>query len=225
MPDDAPASPPIEGVGLFAPLEGGGLAALSGAARVLDLARGQELDAADGALIVLLRGAMAMMVGQTDRRAVMAMIAAPSALNLAEVMAGGVSRVRWRALAPSQVLLIPDADVRAALRADPRLAMRAFGELAGAYQRLLDWGAAQRLRSAQQRVAAYLLSLTTASAGEAVVDLPYEKHLLASLLGMTPENFSRALGRLAPLGVRVSGARLRLARVEALRDLVESPLS
>jgi CRP/FNR family transcriptional activator FtrB len=210
----------MERLALFEPMAADRRVALCRAARVLEVARGQDLDPARGTLIVLLHGAVAMTIEEAGRHAVVAMIAEPDVLNLDAVMVREDGRVGWRALAPSRILLIPGDDFRAALLADPSLAARAFVELTLAYRRLLDWAASQRLRSAQQRVAAYLLSLAPARAGEAVVDLPYEKHLLASLLGMTPENLSRALGRLASYGVRVRGAKVRLERIDALRDLV-----
>lgn len=208
----------IQATALFAPMPAEGRQALARGARLLDLPRGQELDCDPQGLAILLDGAAAMVVHEGGRRAVIAAIAAPTALNLAEVVAGAPCRAQWRTLAPSRLLLVSGADFRSALRGDPGLAAHAAGELASAYRALLDGAAEQRLHSAQQRLASYLASLTQARAGQAVVRLPYEKNVLASLLGMTPENFSRALARLSPFGVVVNGPEIRLSHVEWLRD-------
>jgi CRP/FNR family transcriptional activator FtrB len=52
------------------------------------------------------------------------------------------------------------------------------------------------------------------------VRLPHSKHLLASLLGMTPENLSRTLVALAAHGVTVQGATVRIADRQRLREAV-----
>ena len=52
-------------------------------------------------------------------------------------------------------------------------------------------------------------------------DLPTEKRLLASLLGMTPENLSRAFAALRPYGVTVNAARVTIARRDELLALAK----
>jgi CRP/FNR family transcriptional activator FtrB len=49
--------------------------------------------------------------------------------------------------------------------------------------------------------------------------LPHEKRVLASLLGMSPENLSRAFASLSSYGVVVHGAEVSLGRPEALERL------
>ena len=51
--------------------------------------------------------------------------------------------------------------------------------------------------------------------------LPYDKRTLASLLGMTPENLSRAFNTLRPYGVDVSGSDIRLGELDDLRQLAK----
>jgi CRP/FNR family transcriptional activator FtrB len=43
-----------------------------------------------------------------------------------------------------------------------------------------------------------------------VVELDFEKRRLASVLGMTPENLSRAFKGLQPYGVTVEGTRIMI---------------
>ncbi len=78
---------------------------------------------------------------------------------------------------------------------------------------------ALKMKTGGQRVADYLLGLTDAAEGPAEVRLPYDKRIIAETLGMRPETFSRALGKLRGLGVcRAGTARIRLADVGRLRD-------
>jgi len=78
-----------------------------------------------------------------------------------------------------------------------------------------------KVRSAPQRIADFLIRITPTQEGAAVVELPFEKGLLANRLGMKPESFSRALGRLRAYGVAVEREVMRIDDVGRLRRLVE----
>lgn len=222
MTDDADTNR-LSAVPLFSPMDARALSALGAAGEVRAVAKGREIDVhEDDHLIVLLSGAVALSVRDVERVAILSTVRAPQSLNLACVMAQAGCHIRWRALEDSTVLLLPAGRFRDALACDPGLAGRAYGELAIAHQQLLSGAAEQRLHTTQRRLAGYLLSLVPRRSGRARVQLPYEKHLLASLLGMTPENFSRALGRLSDCGVSVRGADIDIDRVERLRARLDS---
>jgi CRP/FNR family transcriptional activator FtrB len=208
----------LAGVPLFAPMVPASRLALQQAGAMQGLARGTVLGGTErDSLLVLLSGAVALGVHEADRVAVLSTFQAPCVLNLACVMVQADCEIRWRALQAVTLLSLPGPAFRAALAADLGLAARAISELAQAHQRLLSGAASQRLRSSERRVAAYLLSLTDITTGGATVRLPYDKNLLAALLGMTPENFSRAIGRLLDLGVSVRGSEVSIDRVERLQ--------
>lgn len=75
--------------------------------------------------------------------------------------------------------------------------------------------------TAAQRVGAFVLRLTKQKSGPATVTLPHEKSLIAGLLGMNPESFSRALAKLRDIGMTVEGRSVRLVAVERLRRYCE----
>ena len=74
------------------------------------------------------------------------------------------------------------------------------------------------VRSAAERLAAFLVNQSVADNGEALVHLPLEKALIAGRLGMQPETFSRALSKLRSVGVACDGNEIRIADVAMLRD-------
>jgi CRP/FNR family transcriptional activator FtrB len=74
-----------------------------------------------------------------------------------------------------------------------------------------------KLKSTAQRLGGFLLSLTDSKTGEIVVELPYDKRLLANRLGMKPESLSRALGKLQEIGVHDSEGELTISDVGSLR--------
>ena len=51
--------------------------------------------------------------------------------------------------------------------------------------------------------------------------MPHDKRTIAALLGMTPENLSRAFGTLRPYGVAVNGASVTLSDIAGLEKLAK----
>jgi CRP/FNR family transcriptional activator FtrB len=73
-----------------------------------------------------------------------------------------------------------------------------------------------KLRNATERLANYLLRVNTREGDGTGFEMRQEKRRLASYLGMTPENLSRAFGALKRHGVTVRGARIDVAEPERL---------
>ena len=79
-----------------------------------------------------------------------------------------------------------------------------------------------KLLSASQRIADFLVRLCPIREGSCTIDLPYEKALIASRLGMKPESLSRALAKLRPLGVSVDREQVSIVDVDLLVRHVEA---
>jgi CRP/FNR family transcriptional activator FtrB len=135
-----------------------------------------------------------------------------------------------RTLERSQIVMIPVADVRVALRHDPDFAMAAMRELANGYRTFVRHAKDLKLRSSQERLAAYILHQSRCSGDAATIVLPVEKRHLASYLGMTPENLSRSMKALQDHGVAVQGMRVtiidrvHLAAVALPDPLIDGPV-
>jgi len=74
-----------------------------------------------------------------------------------------------------------------------------------------------RLYTAPQRVARYLLGYCTSDGRAVSFRLPYQKSLLAGKLGLAPEALSRAFCLLRGHGVNVRGRLVQISDPEALR--------
>ncbi len=74
------------------------------------------------------------------------------------------------------------------------------------------------VQSTSERIGCFLLRLTDAKQkGQAEVDLPYDKTLIALKLGMQPETFSRALAKLREsTGIHIRGSKVDIPAVEKL---------
>lgn len=120
----------------------------------------------------------------------------------------------------SEVLLLPAAPVRRAMAADPRFCFAATREMAVAYEAMVRSIKNQKLRGGVERLANYLVS-EQARQGGPVITLHHEKRVLASLLGMTPENLSRAFASLSDYGVSVHGPEVTIGLPKALMRLAK----
>lgn len=76
-----------------------------------------------------------------------------------------------------------------------------------------------RLNTAPQRVAKYLLELWRAQGGPgSPFKLPFQKSLLAGQLGLAPEALSRAFAMLKTTGVSIRGRMVQITDAEALEN-------
>lgn len=167
-------------------------------------------------LPILAEGAVALESGQG---ATLALLEAPSTVMLASVVLDVPALVTAWAAPRSAVLLIPGEALRQAARTDPTLAFAVSEELSGCYSGVVRALKNQRLRGTLERLANYLLTRHRREDGATRLTLPSRKRVLASLLGMTPENLSRGFASLAPLGVEVDGPTVTLKRPHALMQL------
>lgn len=150
--------------------------------------------------------------------AALALLEAPATVMLASVVLDVPALVTAWAAPRSEVLLIPGETLREVARSDPAFAFAVSEELSGCYAGVVRALKNQRLRGTLERLANYLLTRHRRH-GETRLRLPSRKRVLASLLGMTPENLSRGFASLAPLGVEVDGPTVTLNRPEALAML------
>jgi CRP/FNR family transcriptional activator FtrB len=111
--------------------------------------------------------------------------------------------------------------LRRAMKGDAQLAFAVAEELAGCYRGLARTLKNQKLRGGVERLANYLITQKVRQGGEATFTLPHEKRVLASLLGMTPENLSRAFATLADYGVETKGPEVTIARPVVLERLAK----
>lgn len=129
-----------------------------------------------------------------------------------------------RTLQRSRILMIPSADVRAAVGQDAQFAQNAIIELAACYRSMVRHTKNLKLRNTRERIAAYLLRQSRLLGNAPGFTLPVEKRLLASYMGMTPENLSRALKSLQADGCKIDGQRVIITDRRKLETLAELSL-
>lgn len=121
-----------------------------------------------------------------------------------------------RTLAPSRIMLVPAALMREVVKEDTALMQATMRELAVAYRDMVAALVDIKLRQSAERLGNLILRQDVRQGGTGKVRLKPEKRLLASLLGMTPENLSRAFAILGNHGVEVEGPDLTIVDRAAL---------
>ncbi|UHC16280.1 helix-turn-helix domain-containing protein [Methylobacterium currus] len=161
--------------------------------------------------LVLVAGSV-QLLGRSgaQREVLIESVRAPDLLVPAAVMAASPYLLQARAPEASRLLLIEAEAFREAVAADAGLAQAVIATLARQVRRMVRQAKSLKLQSSTQRVGCYLLSLSERQGTPGLALLPYEKHVIASELGMTRESFSRALASLEPAGVRVDGQAIAI---------------
>ena len=169
-------------------------------------------------LHVLVDGMVELFSHNSARESTMRVVEPVTSFILAAVVADMPYLMTARTIAPSRVLLIPAALVREAIDRDTALMHAAMREMALGYRGLVRALADMKLRQSTERLGNHLLREDRENGSGGKVQLRLEKRLLASLLGMTPENLSRAFGALQMHGVAVDGSVVRITDREALES-------
>ncbi|MDF2095079.1 helix-turn-helix domain-containing protein [Aquibaculum arenosum] len=170
-------------------------------------------------LHILLDGSVQLSATEADseREVVIEIVTPPDCFILAAALTDTPYLMSATVQEPARLLLLPAAELRRNIAAHPELALTLLASLAGQFRRMVRQVKNLKLRTTVQRVGCFLLSLAEpGDESEMTVQLPYDKQVIASQLGMTRESLSRALATLRDLGVETQNDRILLKDPVAL---------
>jgi CRP-like cAMP-binding protein len=139
----------------------------------------------------------------------------------AAIFLGGRYPVSAEVVTNARLLSIDGEMLRRRIREQPDLALSMLASASYHLKGLVEQIEQIKLLSAPQRLADFLVRLCPVREGGCTIELPYEKALIASRLGMKPESLSRALAKLRPLGVSVDRDEISIVDVKLLARFVE----
>ena len=172
-------------------------------------------------LYVILEGQVELFARDNDRETTMAIAEPVTTFILAAALKDAVYLMSARTLAASRLLMIPAETVRQMIKCDPAFSQAMVVELANAFRSMVKALKNLKLRSAVERLANWLLTAHKDQGSTGSIVLSIDKRTLAALLGMTPENLSRAFGALRHYGIGVTGRTIAVANFSDLRKLAK----
>lgn len=172
-------------------------------------------------LHVVVEGAVELFATGNGRETTVAIAHPVTAFILAAVLKDTVYLMSARTLEDSRILMIPAELIREAMEQDGAFCQAMVRELARGFRTMVKLVKNQKLRTASERLANYLLVLHEQQGSDGQIELPFEKRLLAAYLGVTPENLSRAFKTLEAHGVRNSRSRIYLDAPGKLEKLAQ----
>lgn len=167
-------------------------------------------------LHIILSGAVDLFSSWNGRETSLATARPVSTFILAASIRNAPYLMSARTLQKSRIALIPSQDVRAVFDADNAFARAIVAELAHCFRSVVKTQKDLKLRTSLERLANYLLRRQRRVGGQTTFELEFEKRRLASYLGMTPENLSRAFKGLQGYGVTVNGSRVTIGNQQEL---------
>lgn len=135
------------------------------------------------------------------------------------VLDGGRYAATAQAAEPALIARFDLKRVRDIANRRPDLAVALATALSGQLTKVFASLSNDRLHTAPQRVARYLLGHCPPDSKAVSFRLPYQKSLLAGKLGLAPEALSRAFSLLRSHGVSVRGRLVHIGDPEALRRI------
>jgi CRP-like cAMP-binding protein len=126
-----------------------------------------------------------------------------------------------------QLQSIPSRILKEHIHLSPTLALNMLSSMSRHHRRHYDALALNAMQSAPQRVGCFLLRLCPRDKKKDIVlQLPYDKTLIAEILGMKGGTFSRALNMLRQkTAIRINGDRVEIDSVNQLIKFVYGPLA
>jgi len=166
-------------------------------------------------LHIVVEGCVELFANANDRESTMAMVYPVSSFILAAILKDAAYLMSARTNKKSRILMIPAVSVRSVFDSDPAFSKAMVMELSDCYRGVVKEHKNLKLRTSVERLANRMLRYRNKQQSDQIT-LPYDKKILASNLGMTPENLSRAFNTLKPYGVKVEGNKVTITNVEEL---------
>ncbi len=143
--------------------------------------------------------------------------------NFAEAAAftGGIYPASGETVTEARILKIPARRLFERISNNPEIGLAMLASTSQHLHLLVRQIEQLKAHTGAQRVAEFLVSMTSQRSGPCKIALPYDKALLAGKLGMKPESLSRAFQRLKPVGVVIIRDKAKVRDIAELANFME----
>jgi len=182
--------------------------------RTILFAEGNRVDY----LFVLVCGAVELFSEQDERRLTISVVRDPHPLEVYSIFAD-LHPLSARVLESSEFVSIPAKLIVELISRDAAFANAFAHELATQSRQFIEDFKKHRLLNSTARIADWMLEQDTPT-GNGRINIPFDKRVLASYLGMTPEQLSRGFATLASSAVvKVDGRIITIRNPLLLRRI------
>lgn len=159
---------------------------------------------------------------QEGDEVILGLLTRPDTFGETAIFSGEIHAFSAQAVEDAQIIAIPASALKEHAKTNLDILVRIIQSFSQQMNKLQLENEHLFVMSASQRVGCMLLQLLDAdnTKNEQAIELPYEKSLAATRLGMKPETFSRALNHLKEIGITVHGNSVKIANVQNLVDFV-----
>lgn len=168
---------------------------------------------------IVVDGQVEMTIAHAGIEATVAIFSAGHSFPLGAVILGERTPGMARAASLARVLMVPASAMRDSIAKSPTLMRALMEDLAQQNRTFIREIANQKIRTGSERLASWILQHSGACG--MVNRLPFRKRTLASLLGMTAENLSRAFATVEKHGVDFRGSTFTVTDIDALQALAK----
>ncbi|MFZ1814385.1 MAG: Crp/Fnr family transcriptional regulator [Rhizobiaceae bacterium] len=140
----------------------------------------------------------------------------------AAAFTNGVFPASAEAVTDARILRIPANHLFEKISRSPEIGLAMLASTSIHLHQLVMQIEQLKTHTGAQRVAEFFVSIAPCIKGPCVVQLPYDKSLLAGKLGLKPESLSRAFNRLKEYGVEIDRNKAIISDVRRLENLVET---
>ena len=156
---------------------------------------------------------------QSGEETVIDMMTAGNSFAEAVTFTGDRYIATAEAVNTARVGRIPADHLIRCIRDSPDIALAMIASISQRMHYLVQQVEQLKAQSGVQRVAEFLASLSLAERGHCALALPYDKILIASRLGLTPESLSRAFAKLRGVGVSINASQVNVKDIVELRRI------
>jgi CRP/FNR family transcriptional activator FtrB len=175
-------------------------------------------------LYVLISGKVEFFSEHCERHFTVAVVPAVKVFVLPALLADR-NPISARTLEPCELIVLPVGWFLEMMGRDGNFARAVARDLAQTCSSIVEEFKNHRLRRTSERVAHWMLRHDESTGGTGHFVIPYDKRILASYLGITPEHLSRSFAALESAGVTVHGRDITVTDRAALSKAAGLDLS
>lgn len=183
-----------------------------------------EADTSPQQIYFILDGVIQLFRGShPGRRAILGIRSKGDMAGLTAVLSGKTHYATAKAVKNCKTLAVPSKVLQSLIACSPNIGNQLVRQVADNVLDISQHMERLQLLQTTERLADYFLYKVDINTTSLELDLPCDKGLIATYLGMERESFSRALAKLRHVGVLTKGRTIQITNMEALRAFRDKP--